>query len=300
VHFSALSYGQMGIPLSRYTGVPTQYDAISPESAWHFQRYVSLYDEGGYLQNAQSMASAYPTEVARAKSTEHLGHAASALREWESAPGPLSRWSIMPHVLCDVMRGVLLELGELYPQEKWLWWWFSQRELPAVAAVQHSALAIAQEGPEAAGPVGAICALLEKAHGVAVDSERAENGQGQSVPGLWRDLWWQDNCLYHDIMRNDRVSAFVRTGRCLERIRSLCLILLEDSAKEAPVPLEGLKRFPPPLDSIGRHLECLSAITDYAKWRYQIGYVMEILRDALIEKGVLSTRVALKPWLPRQ
>ncbi len=296
--FSALSYGRMGLPLSsKSTGTPT-YDAVSPHSAWHFRRYLLLYDGGGHLQKARSIASEYPREVARLRSRHHLACAAVALGDWDSAQGPLSRWSITSGILCDVMRGALLNMGELYPHEKWLWWWFSRQQYAAIEPLQYGARAVAREGPEASEPLKTIRHLLEHRDNAATATDRPGQGQAWSPQAVWRDLWWQDNCLYHDIMRDDPVSAFIRTGRCLERIVSLCSAFLGDSAKKAPVPLEDLKRCSPPVESIGRHLECLSTVAEHSKWRYQVGYVIEILRDALTEKGLISRQAALKPWIP--
>ena len=57
VHFCAMSYGKpWGMPLPSGAPERVDYKQICPETAWHFSRYVTLYDEGGHLERAKSIA----------------------------------------------------------------------------------------------------------------------------------------------------------------------------------------------------------------------------------------------------
>ena len=297
VHFCAMSYGKpWGMPLPSGAPERVDYKQICPETAWHFSRYVTLYDEGGHLERAKSIASGYPPDRINALATSYLGSAALALREWDEAPGPLSRWTVMADVLCDLMRHELLSIGELFPHEKWLWWWFARHDHPVLEDLTGAFDAVGETAPADVIPTAAMRFRLE----VRDLPPSRDGGDTQRLPAtqaLWRDLWWQDNCLYHDIMRGHRVAAFIRVARCLHRVHHFCTLLLE-AAGEGERALDDLKSCPSPIDSISRHLDVLAGLAAYTTWRYQIGYVIDMLRDKLVGAGVISRQTATQPWLP--
>lgn len=294
VHFNALTYAQWGLRLSLEAPDERPPDQIAPETAWHFQRYVPLFDSGGHLARVQSIAGDYPVELMQRESARCFHSASEALAALKSEGGPLTRWEHTAEALCDLMRGKLLVARTLYPHEKWLWWWFSQQrgsDLPSVrdtiqaAVMQDSGVSLSdlcvgllqgngQRHPSADGPIQASEELFAEA--------------------FWRDLCWQDNCLYHDIMRDSQVAAFIRVGRCLGRVRQLCNCLQESTT--GTCTLDHLEELGHPARAVGHNLKYLPEMRDMSNWRHQVGYVIELLRNALIETNAISVELALKPF----
>jgi hypothetical protein len=290
-HFCLMPYSQWGIPLSKEHEGEQVYQEIAPESAWHFGRYVSLYDPGRHLERVQEIAKAYPESMTAAKSQERLRSCIEALRGWESAEGPLSRWQQMATTLCELMRWDLLNGGELYPHEKWLWWWYSREQCRLARDIERCANSAVEGGLESP-PVQWLRDVLGATGATESAGEREDVAGEPELLQVWMDLCWQDNCLYHDIMRGAPVSAFIRVGRCLQGIRRICTSLNEG----APQSLDDLGSLGRHLCHVGRELMYLPRIADYRKWRYQIIYAIEALRDTILDRNLLPLDKALKPF----
>lgn len=288
--FTALTYKQMGVPVPNREATSAPPEEISAEAAWHVQRYVSICDENGSLEEAKTVAASLSARELQKLEATARARVRTALGQLAGAEGTLCRQVLLADVLCWCMRHCLLNVGELFPQEKWLWWWFCRQESAELADHADMIREVVASGLGQPGMEGRFSALLD-GDSPGRPPERPRPAPCQ-VASLWRDLWWQDNCLYHDIMRRNRVGAFIRVGRALERIQRLCEIL-----NDSPVDLDRGTGPGTATRVVLSQLVELRPRSSYVTWRYQIGYAIEALRDVLLERGLIGTPVALKPYL---
>ncbi len=68
--FGILYFRQIGIPIARQAVKQVASRYISLVAAWHFQRYIALYDPSGFLKRAKHIAGTYPTQAAVFKSVD--------------------------------------------------------------------------------------------------------------------------------------------------------------------------------------------------------------------------------------